>query len=82
LPGPFSNLNPPILAACLNLAQFLPSFTKGLNPWMDFNLNLRRFDGRTGAEMYHQGKKFRPFFGHLQHLVAVGAMHTNETGRP
>jgi hypothetical protein len=75
-------LNPPILAACLNLAQFLPSFTKGLNPWRHFNLNLGRFDGRTGAEMYHQWKKFRPFFRHLQYIVAAVARHTNETGRP
>lgn len=48
------------MAACLNFAQFLPSFTSQHKSWLTICKSLRRFHGETGATLHQIGSKKGP----------------------
>ncbi len=57
MPLPFPKHFPHIMAACLNLAQFLPSFTFQHKSWLTICKCLWRFRGETGATLHQIGSK-------------------------
>jgi hypothetical protein len=44
---------PPIMAVCLNIAQFLPSFTTQRKNLDKRTQDIGRFHGAVGAAMHH-----------------------------
>jgi hypothetical protein len=56
MPGAYSVDFPPNVAKCLNLAQFLPSFSESRNHSLDQMLQLWRFHGEGVARLKQLSK--------------------------
>lgn len=69
------------MAACLIIAQFLPSFSFQHKSWLTICKSLRRFRGETGATLHQIGSKKGPDHRRTLYVVAVAYLTANfQTG--